>query len=111
LNTETWGEIDRREERKSRRISRASQTWESSGSFWDRCTKDKPSDWIGRLAGLQASRLAELRELGIRAIGALPHDFRLPPPQRQLVQALRDGGWVVQPDLAESLPAPTAPMA
>jgi len=36
--------------------------------FWDRCTADKPADWINHLPRLSQSRASELKAHGIESI-------------------------------------------
>jgi hypothetical protein len=45
--------------------------------FWDRCTADKPADWIAHLPRLSAARASQLKALGIDAISSIPPDFPL----------------------------------
>jgi hypothetical protein len=40
--------------------------------FWDRCTADKPADWIAYLPRLSAARSSQLKALGIDAISSIP---------------------------------------
>ncbi|HEY5796723.1 MAG TPA: hypothetical protein VIU82_17065, partial [Bosea sp. (in: a-proteobacteria)] len=49
--------------------------------FWDRCTADKPADWISYLPYLSQARAEELKTLGIETISAIPMSFSLTPKQ------------------------------
>jgi predicted RecB family nuclease len=79
--------------------------------FWDRCTANKPPDWIWHLPRLRADRMAALEDIGIEAIGSIPNDFRLNRAQRRVVEAYRRGGFVVQPALGEVLNQTAGPCA
>jgi hypothetical protein len=71
--------------------------------FWERCTKDKPADWIWHLPRLSAERFAALDAMGIESISALPADFPLNGEQRRVAKAFRTNGIVVQPSIAAVL--------
>jgi hypothetical protein len=45
--------------------------------FWDRCTADKPADWISYLPRLSQARASELKAHGIESISSIPSDFPL----------------------------------
>jgi hypothetical protein len=45
--------------------------------FWDRCTTDKPTDWINYLPRLSEARASELKARGIESISDIPSDFPL----------------------------------
>ena len=71
--------------------------------FWDRCTADKPSDWIRYLPNLAQARRSELEALGIEAISAIPTDFPLTWKQAIIRDATASGKPYVSPDLARLL--------
>ena len=49
--------------------------------FWDRCTADKPADWVAYLPRLSPARASQLKALGIDAISSIPPDFPLTAKQ------------------------------
>jgi hypothetical protein len=71
--------------------------------FKDRCTADKPDDWINYLPRLSAARAIELKALGIEAISAIPADFPLTYQQGVIRDATASGQPFVAPDLARLL--------
>jgi hypothetical protein len=71
--------------------------------FWDRCTVDKPADWISYLPRLSEARAGELKVLGIEAISAIPADFPLTSKQAIIRDATASGRPYVAPDLARLL--------
>ena len=80
------------------------QCWTPYGcEFWDRCTADKPTDWISYLPRLSAARASELNAHGIESISAIPADFPLTPKQAIIRDAIVSGRAYVSPDLAHLL--------
>lgn len=71
--------------------------------FKDRCTADKPADWIAWLPRLSAARANELKALGVEAISAIPADFPLSWKQAIIRDATASGQPFVAPDLARVL--------
>jgi predicted RecB family nuclease len=71
--------------------------------FWDRCTADKPADWISYLPRLSQARASELKTRGIEAISAIPSDFPLTSKQAIIRDATATGRPYVSPDLAHLL--------
>jgi hypothetical protein len=71
--------------------------------FWDRCTADKPADWINYLPRLSQARASELKALGIDSISAIPADFPLTLKQAIIRDATASGRPYVAPDLARLL--------
>ena len=71
--------------------------------FWDRCTADKPDDWIVRLPRLAPARRQELEALGIHAISAIPSNFPLTSKQAIIRDATASGQPYVAPGLAGML--------
>jgi Domain of unknown function(DUF2779) len=71
--------------------------------FKDRCTADKPDDWIAYLPRLTQARADELKVLGIEAISAIPMDFPLTSKQVIIRDATASGRPYVSPDLANLL--------
>lgn len=68
--------------------------------FWDRCTADKPADWIAHLPRLAPARRQELEALGIHAISAIPPGFPLTSKQAIVRDATASGQPYVAPGLA-----------
>ena len=71
--------------------------------FWDRCTADKPADWINHLPRLSAAQAGDLKALGIEAISAIPAAFPLTWKQTVIRNATASGLSYVAPDLAGRL--------
>jgi len=74
-----------------------------SCEFQDRCTADKPDDWIGWLPALSAARLDALKALGIDAISAIPEDFPLTSKQAVIRDVMASRRPFVAADLARLL--------
>jgi Domain of unknown function(DUF2779) len=73
--------------------------------FLDRCTADKPADWINYLPRLSEAQAADLKILGIDAISGIPADFKLTPRQTIIRDATASGRPYVASDLAPLLQA------
>jgi hypothetical protein len=71
--------------------------------FHDRCTADKPDDWIAYLPYLTPARASSLKALGIDAISAIPADFPLTWKQGIIRDATASGQPYVSPDLVHLL--------
>jgi hypothetical protein len=71
--------------------------------FWDRCTADKPDDWVFYLPRRSKTQAEALEALGIEAISAIPLDFPLSPRQAIIRDALVTGQPFVAPDLQSRL--------
>lgn len=71
--------------------------------FWDRCTADKPADWIAYLPRVSSVSAAQLSALGIDAISSIPPDFPLTWKQAIIRDAIVSGRPYVATDLARSL--------
>jgi hypothetical protein len=74
-----------------------------SCEHWEHCTASKPADWVFYMPHLSASRRAELRNLGIEAISAIPDEFGLSPRQMVIRDVTRSGKPHMGPDLAQRL--------
>jgi hypothetical protein len=72
-------------------------------SSFERCTVNKPDDWISYLPHLKPARAMALKVLGIEAISAIPADFRLTRKQAIIRDATASGQAYVSPDLARLL--------
>ena len=71
--------------------------------FWDRCTEDKPSDWVFHMPRLTAAQAAGLEELGVVSISGIPDTFSLTERQEIIRDATVSGQSYVAPGLARSL--------
>jgi len=74
-----------------------------SCEFWDRCTANKPADWVSYMPRLSETQAEELKALGIEAISAIPLDFPLSARQTLIRDAVATGRPFVTPDLAQAL--------
>jgi hypothetical protein len=73
--------------------------------FWDKCTADKPADWIDYLPRLSQARASELKARGIESISAVPVDFPLTSKQAIIRDATASGKPYVAADLGRLLHA------
>ncbi len=71
--------------------------------FWERCTSDKPSDWISCMTPLSQAQAESLKALGIEAISAIPPDFPLNARQTVIRDSIATGRPFVAPDLSRLL--------
>jgi hypothetical protein len=75
--------------------------------FWDRCTADKPADWIAYwiayLPRLSQASATKLKALGIDAISSIPLDFPLTTKQVIIRNAIVSRQPYVATDLARLL--------
>ena len=71
--------------------------------FWDRCTADKPADWVFFMPRLTAVQADRLDALGVTAISDIPSDFPLAGKQAIIRDAMASGQPYVAPDLARLL--------
>jgi hypothetical protein len=71
--------------------------------FWDRCTADRPTDWIAHLPRLSAAGGSQLKALGIDAISSIPPDFPLPAKQMIIRAAWVSGRPYVATDIQQKL--------
>jgi hypothetical protein len=76
-----------------------------SCEFWDRCTADKPTDWIGYFPRLSQARASELEAQGIDSISAIPPDFPLTSKQVIIRDATTSGKPYIATDLGRLLDA------
>ncbi len=77
--------------------------------YWDRCTADKPEDWVARLPRMTETGRDALKAAGIEAISAIPEDFPLTQKQSIIRDVLVSGRPFVAPDLARLLQGFAAP--
>jgi hypothetical protein len=71
--------------------------------FWERCTLNKPSDWISYMPRLSQAQTESLNALAIEAISAIPPDFPLTARQIVIRDAIATGRPFVAADLARVL--------
>ena len=79
--------------------------------FWERCTTQKPDDWIFHLPRLRADRYDELRQRGIESIREIPDDFPLSDLQARIREVLRTGRPYIGPELPVVLAEVSQPLA
>jgi len=66
-----------------------------SCEFWDRCTADKPADWVRYLPHISVKKKEELRLAGIEAISKIPATFALSERQKIIRDVIASGKeWV-----------------
>jgi len=70
--------------------------------FWDRCTVDKPEDWVFYLPRV-GKKFEKLTELGIDSIAAIPDDFTLTSNQSIIRDAVRSNIAYVSDRLTDAL--------
>jgi hypothetical protein len=73
--------------------------------FWDRCTADKPADWIAYFPRLSQARASELKAHGIESISSIPADFPLTSKQAIIRDATASGKPYIATDLGRLLHA------
>ncbi len=68
--------------------------------FWDRCTADKPADWLGKLPRLREKQVEALAALGVESIADIPAEFPLSHNQAVVRETVISGA----PYIAQELP-------
>ena len=71
--------------------------------FWDRCTAQKPDDWVSYMPRLSQAQADDLKARGFGAISAIPPDFPLTARQAIIRDAIAVGRPFVAPDLKHVL--------
>ncbi|MGA9796689.1 MAG: DUF2779 domain-containing protein [Rhizomicrobium sp.] len=79
--------------------------------FWERCTAEKPDDWIFYLPRLRADRYEVLCQRGIESIREIPDEFPLSELQVRIREVLRTRRPYIGPDLSEVLAEVSQPLA
>lgn len=79
--------------------------------FWDRCTADKPNDWVIHMPGRKEKLLEMLAAQGIERIADIPDDAPMTANQRIVRDAHRDGAPWISDRLADALRPATGPCA
>ena len=82
-----------------------------SCEFWDRCTADKPNDWVLNMPGRKEKLLADLQTRGIERISDIPDDAPMTANQRIVRDAHRDGVPWISERLADALRPAAGPCA
>ncbi|MGB9151689.1 MAG: DUF2779 domain-containing protein [Alphaproteobacteria bacterium] len=77
--------------------------------FWDRCTADKPVDWVRYLPHISAKKKEELKAAGIDAIRDIPQTFPLSDRQKVIRDVIASGKEWVSEELADVLATITPP--
>jgi predicted RecB family nuclease len=71
--------------------------------FWDRCTADKPADWVGKLPRLREKQVEALAALGVESIADIPDYFPLPHNQAVVRETVISGAPYIAQDLPRLL--------
>ncbi len=71
--------------------------------FWDRCTAEKPSDWVGKLPYFKKKQAAALAALGVESIADIPAEFPLPHNQAVVRDVVISGEPYIAQDLQRLL--------
>jgi hypothetical protein len=79
--------------------------------FWQRCTEDKPKDWVFHIPRLSSASFDTLENGGVVAMKDVPKDFPLNPKQRYVVDAAKSGKVWRSPKLARFLPLLAPPVS
>jgi predicted RecB family nuclease len=77
--------------------------------FWNKCTAEKPRDWIFNLPRLRPKQFEELGAQGIESMRDIPPEFPLSSLQRRVVDAMVSGQEFVSIELGEALSALSPP--
>jgi hypothetical protein len=77
--------------------------------FWERCTSNKPDDWVGHLPGLSAEAKERLQAASIEAIKDIPEDFKLSKQQKIVRDVIVSGKEWLSKELASVLAAINPP--
>ncbi len=79
--------------------------------YWERCTADKPGDWILGLPALSQQKFDRLTSRGIDSIGDIPEDFPLSTVQSRIRSVIKTGEDYVGEFLERSLDKLDLPVA
>jgi hypothetical protein len=79
--------------------------------FWQRCTSDKPADWVFNIPRLSVSSFNRLERVGIESMQDIPANFPLTPTQRRVVDAAKSGKVLRSSPLDETLASLAAPIS
>jgi len=71
--------------------------------FWDRCTADKPTDWMAKLPRLTEEKSTALAALGVESIAEIPAEFPLSHNQAVIRDTIISGQPFIAPDLPRLL--------
>lgn len=71
--------------------------------FWDRCTANRPPDWVRYLPRLSEASATKLKALGIESISSIPPDFPLTSKQAIIQNVIATGQPFVASELAHLL--------
>lgn len=74
-----------------------------SCEFWERCTADKPDDWVLNMPGRKEKLIEDIAERGIERIADIPDDAPMTANQRIVRDAHRDGVPWISERLADAL--------
>jgi hypothetical protein len=79
--------------------------------FWQRCTEDKPKDWVFYIPRLSSASFDTLENGGVVSMKDVPKDFPLKPKQRHVVDAAKSEKVWRSPKLAKFLPLLAPPVS
>src|SRR5262249_20950254 len=72
--------------------------------FWQRCTSQKPKDWVFYIPRLSSADFDKLEGSGVVSMRDVPTDFPLIPKQRRVVDVAKSEKVYRSPDLVKLLP-------
>ncbi len=71
--------------------------------YWDKCTADKPDDWVIQVPGVGDATYEKMKGYGIEAISDIGDDYPLSPMQVIACQAIMSGQEYISTDLGKAL--------
>jgi hypothetical protein len=77
--------------------------------FWQRCTTDKPKDWVFYIPRISSADFEELESFDVVSMQDVPKNFPLNKKQRRVVDVAKTGKAYRSPELAKLLPLLTPP--
>ena len=77
--------------------------------FWDRCTADKPKDWVFYIPRISAADFEELESFDVISMRDVPKNFPLKPKQRRVADVAKSGKIYRSPELVKLLPTLALP--
>jgi predicted RecB family nuclease len=72
--------------------------------FWQRCSSQKPQDWVFYIPRLSSADFDKLEGSGVVSMKDVPTDFPLIPKQKRVVDAAKSGQVYRSPKLVKMLP-------
>ena len=71
--------------------------------YWDKCTTDKPDDWVIQVPGVGGATYKKMKGYGIEAISDIGDDYPLSPKQVIACQTVMSGQEYVSSGLGKAL--------